>query len=145
MSEDSLICPFCGGPVLIKVTDACGNNRNDAYEFAEYQGQGLYFRLVHDETNVPEGKSCPIATFEYEAEGQGLGTILYESRGAAIKVWNTRIESPELPGWLKDRVSHEKYILNLLLDAGLTKHSREIVKAIIGRFDWILSLRKGDP
>jgi hypothetical protein len=130
MSDDltpAIPCPFCGA--VPGIDDVIG----------EYNEGCLYVRL-----------RCPNGDQECMAEGPWDNVIedvispegLYE---VAVARWNHRYESPELPGWLKDKISHEKYHLNLVLAAKLTKHPREIVEAIINRFDWILSLRRDQP
>jgi len=86
MSED-LNCPFCGGEVRIGVCDDEGNYpKPEGYENDPWSG--LAFALIHDETDVPEGKQCPISTNEEDM--RGLGRYLYDSREEAKQAWNTR-------------------------------------------------------
>ncbi|KIL46959.1 hypothetical protein KP77_25280 [Jeotgalibacillus alimentarius] len=77
-------CPFCGGEVLIQVSDDEGNMRSDDYESDPWSG--LSFALNHP--NTRNNPVCPIANHD----GEILGTLLYESRSELIKYWNMRIE-----------------------------------------------------
>lgn len=75
-------CPFCKGEAWLVVCDDEGNMHEDSYEDDPWSGLG--YQLAHDISHIPEGQSCPIATFEYET----LGTVIYDSRDAAVKAWN---------------------------------------------------------
>lgn len=76
-------CPFCGGEVLLVVSDDEGNLRDKGYEVEPWSG--LTYQLSHDSKNNPE---CPIAT-HYE-DGGIIGVWLYDNKEEAINSWNVR-------------------------------------------------------
>lgn len=75
-----LVCPFCGGEVLIVVCDDEGNIHDEEYEKDPWSGLG--YMLYHDITNAVG--DCPIAG--HEGEGV-LGTRIYDSREEAAGAW----------------------------------------------------------
>ena len=84
--EEELRCPFCGGEVRIVVCDDEGNRRDEDYESDPWSG--LRFGLVHEDSDVPEGETCPIATSD--GDGAMLGAYIYDSREEARSEWNKR-------------------------------------------------------
>lgn len=81
--KNKLVCPFCGGSVRIVACDDEGNLRPEEYENNPWSGLG--YKLMHEEIDVPEWKSCPIATFN--DEGWGQGTHIYDSKDEAYDAW----------------------------------------------------------
>lgn len=153
MTEEELkpcLCPWCNGIVHIRVTDSCGNIRDDEYEKRSHHRDGLFYKLVHDENDIPQGKTCPIATHDYEMNGMGLGIWLYGSRKEAVQSWNANNEPQNIPEWLKEKIVNrlrtfpekipdiyvgDEYLEPLYQMALIYK--REMLK-------WVLSIRR-DP
>ena len=86
MNIDELkTCPFCGGEVHIIPCDNEGNiHLEEGYQ--EHPWSGLAFGIMHDEADIPEEKTCPIASFE--EDGSILGTFTYDTKEEAINTWN---------------------------------------------------------
>lgn len=47
----------------------------------------VYYRITHHLSDVPDGKSCPVAMHEDE----GLGVWVYLTRAGAINAWNDSV------------------------------------------------------
>ena len=84
--EEKLKCPFCGGEVRIVVCDDEGNVRDEEYEDDPWSG--LRYGLMHEEADVPEGESCPIAT--HDGNDTLLGTYIFDTREEARDEWKKR-------------------------------------------------------
>ena len=74
-------CPFCGEKVSLGISDDEGNKRDEEYEREPWSG--LSFTLIHEYKNDIE---CPIATHE----DMIVGSLLYNDKEEAIRVWNSR-------------------------------------------------------
>lgn len=76
---DKAICPWCGGEIRIGICDDEGNPRTPEYLDNPYSGVG--YILIHERKDIPEGQTCPIATFDND-ENQ-LGSVIYDTPEAA--------------------------------------------------------------
>lgn len=85
VQEPLMICPFCKGKVHIRVCDDEGNLHDEIYEKNPWSGLG--YLLEHNIKDVPNNKSCPIATYENEF----MGIHIYDSRQEAEQEWNSYI------------------------------------------------------
>jgi hypothetical protein len=75
-------CPFCGGRAKIRVCDAIGQPREDAYENDENNGwDGVMFYIDH------RVEGCLIANEDEKT----LGRYIYSTRKRAIADWNRRL------------------------------------------------------
>ena len=117
-----LPCPFCGS--IPSMDDVIG----------EYIEGSLYVRL-----------RCPNGDIECLTEGPWVGfgisdddypvdaVTLYES---AVSVWNRRVEPPDIPGWLKEKITERINQQYRLGESGYQHTIRHL--------EWVLSLRRED-
>lgn len=81
--EEIKPCPFCGGEVVVAISDGEGNLRDEEYEKDPWSG--LAYQLSH---NVSDNPECPVAS-HYE-DGGIIGVWIYDTKESAITAWNTR-------------------------------------------------------
>lgn len=78
-TKSVLSCPFCGIEVEIQLTDDNGVWQGESYLKNPFNGIG--YVITH-----PSVPCCPIA-----ASGERVGRWIYNSKEAAIKMWNRRV------------------------------------------------------
>ena len=75
------ICPYCSGAMRIVVCDDEGNIKSDPETYLKNPWSGLTYGIQHNQKDVPEGYSCPIASFE--EDNDLMGTHLYDTENDA--------------------------------------------------------------
>lgn len=88
------VCPYCGGAIRIVVCDDEGNIKSDPETYLKNPWSGLTYGIQHDLKDVPEGYSCPIASFD--EDNQLMGTRLYDTENDAYNALRSRRKPLEL-------------------------------------------------
>ena len=87
------VCPYCGGAMRIVVCDDEGNVVHNPETYLKNPWSGLTYGIQHNLKDVPEGYTCPIASFEEDNER--MGTRLYDTENDAYNALFQRI--PRFP------------------------------------------------
>jgi hypothetical protein len=103
-------------------------------------------RMINDLKPCPLCKSeAYVSTISHECEPDGYGVDCsvcgcqvneYETIEQAIAAWNTRVESNEIPDWLKEKIDQG-------IEYGkVNEHTHDRYKYLKESLKWVLSLRR---